>query len=168
MKMRNIFSACFATLLMMSSVAVAQTSACGSFHRTRCIMEGSKEEVKDFQYNAQSRSGLFTQGSVSKMRCVVYRGMEYRMTVCLETDVLGENIQFKITDAATKKELFDSAKEENIKQFEFSCEQTKQLIIEVVVPSGEVKEEKGKPVGAACVGLLIEHKVSERQGFSQY
>jgi hypothetical protein len=41
-------------------------------------------------------------------------------------------------------------------------------VIEVNVPTGEVKEEKGKPVDAACVGMLIEHKVSERTGFSQY
>lgn len=166
--MKNITSILLFAFVFIGFSVLAQTSACGDFHRSRCVIEGSKEDDKAFTYNAQSKSGLFSQGSLSRMRCVVYRGMEYRMTVCLETDVLGDNIQFKILDAATKNELFDSAKEDNIKQFEFRCEQTKQLIIEVLVPSGEVKEEKGKPVGAACVGLLIEHKVSERTGFSQY
>ena len=166
--MKNLFKIFISAFLFFSTVANAQTSACGSFHRSRCVMDGSKEDGKDFQYSAQSRSGLFTQGSVSKMRCVVYRGMEYRMTVCLEKEVLGDNIQYKIIDAVTKNELFDSAKEDNIKQFEFRCEQTKQLIIEVVIPSGEAKAEKGKPMGAACVGLLIEHKGSERTAFAQY
>jgi hypothetical protein len=149
------------------STAVAQTSACGSFHKTACHMEGSKSDRKAFQYNSQSKSGLFGQGTTSKMRCVVYKGMDYRMTVCCET-VLGDKINFKIFDGRTQELLFDNAKNENAQQFEFQAGSTRQLVIEVTVPTGEVKEEKGKPQDAACVGLLIEHKVSEKTGFSQY
>lgn len=150
------------------STAVAQTSACGSFHKTACHMEGSKADRKAFQYNSQSKSGLFAQGSTSKMRCVVYKGMDYRMTVCCETSVLGDKINFKIFDGRTQELLFDNAKNENTQQFEFQAGSTRQLVIEVTVPTGEVKEEKGKPQDAACVGMLIEHKVSEKTGFSQY
>jgi len=146
---------------------IAQTSACGQFHKTACVMEGTKADRKAFAYNAQSKSGLFAQGSTSKMRCVVYKGMDYRMTVCCET-VLGEKINFKIFDGRTQELLFDNAKNEDASQFEFSAGSTRQLVIEVTVPTGEVKEQKGKPVDAACVGMLIEHKVSERTGFSQY
>jgi len=149
------------------STAVAQTSACGSFHKTACHMEGSKSDRKAFQYNSQSKSGLFGQGTTSKMRCVVYKGMDYRMTVCCDI-VLGDKINFKIFDGRTQELLFDNAKNENAQQFEFQAGSTRQLVIEVTVPTGEVKEEKGKPQDAACVGLLIEHKVSEKTGFSQY
>ena len=151
-----------------SSQLNAQASVCGGFHRKHCKMEGTKDDDREFMYNAQSKSGLFAQGSTSKLRCVVYKGMDYRLTVCAETDILGSNIQFKITDAKTKEELFDNTKEENAKQFEFSSSTTRQLIIEVTVPSGESKEQKGKPTDAACVGLLIEHKVSDRVGLSTY
>lgn len=146
---------------------IAQTSACGQFHKTACFMEGSKADRKAFQYNSQSKSGLFAQGTTSKMRCVVYKGMDYRMTVCCET-VLGEKINFKIFDGRTQELLFDSQKNDDTHQFEFQAGSTRQLVIEVTVPTGEVKEQKGKPVDAACVGLLIEHKVSEKTGFSQY
>ena len=149
------------------SSAVAQTSVCGQFHKSNCIIEGTKADRKLFQYNSQSKSGLFAQGSTSKMRCVVYKGMDYRMTVCCET-TLGEKINFKIFDGRTQELLFDSQKNDDTHQFEFQAGSTRQLVIEVTVPTGEVKEEKGKPVDAACVGMLIEHKVSERQGFSQY
>lgn len=155
-------------LMLASGNLLAQASVCGQFHRSKCVMEGSKDDQREFKYNAQSKSGLFAQGSTSKLRCVVYKGMDYRLTVCAETDVLGDNIQFKIFDAKTNEELFDNTKEENVKQFEFSSSTTRQLIIEVTVPSGETKSAKGKPADAACVGLLIEHKVSDRTGFSQY
>jgi hypothetical protein len=147
--------------------ATAQPSVCSGFHKSNCIIEGSRSDRRAFQYNAQSKSGLFAQGSTSKMRCVVYKGMDYRMTVCCET-VLGEKINFKIFDGRTNELLFDSQKNDDTKQFEFSAGSTRQLVIEVTVPTGEVKEEKGKPADAACVGMLIEHKVSDKTGFSQY
>ena len=130
-------------------------------------MEGTKADRKAFQYNSQSKSGLFSQGTTSKMRCVVYKGMDYRMTVCCDA-AIGDKINFKIFDGRTQELLYDNAKNEDSQQFEFQAGSTRQLIIEVTVPTGEVKEEKGKPSDAACVGLLIEHKVSDRVGFSQY
>lgn len=163
--MKNIFLILGVCLGL--NTAVAQTSACGQFHKTACHMEGSKADNKAFQYNSQSKSGLFAQGTTSKMRCVVYKGMDYRMTVCCET-ILGDKINFKIFDGRTQELLFDNAKNEDAPQFEFSAGSTRQLVIEVTVPTGEVKEQKGKPQDAACVGMLIEHKVSEKTGFSQY
>lgn len=155
------------TCLGQTTLLNAQSGPCKDFHRTYCKMEGSRKDKRAFQYNAQSKSGLFAQGATSKMRCVIYKGMDYRMTVCCETQ-LGEKINFKIFDARTNEELFDNAKNENIMQFEFQAASTKPLIIEVTVPTGETKEEAGKPIDAACVGLLIEHKVAEKTGFSQY
>jgi hypothetical protein len=157
-----------ALMSAFSGQGFAQSSVCGQFHRTKCVMEGSKDDDRAFMYNAQSKSGLFAQGATSKLRCVVYKGMDYRLTVCAETDILGDAIQFKIYDAKTNEELFNNTKEEGSKQFEFSSSSTRQLVIEVMIPTGETKEAKGKPVDAACVGLLIEHKVSDKTGFSQY
>src|SRR5438105_6553333 len=88
--------------LSISFGAFAQTSVCGQFHKSNCIIEGTKADKKLFQYNSQSKSGLFAQGSTSKMRCVVYKGMDYRMTVCSEAS-LGEKINFKIFDGRTQE-----------------------------------------------------------------
>lgn len=162
----KIFIKVLIPVLTWSAVS-AQTSVCSNFHRKACHLEGSKADKRAFQYNSQSKSGLFGQGTTSKIRCVVYKGMDYRMTVCCET-VLGDKINFKIYDGRTNEQLFDNTKNDNVQQFEFSSQGTRQLIIEVTVPTGEVKEEKGKPEDAACVGLLIEHKVSDLTGFSQY
>ncbi len=162
-KLFLILAAC----LGMSS-AFAQASVCGGYHKSNCIIEGTKADRKAFGYNSQSKSGLFSQGTTSKMRCVVYKGMDYRMTVCCDVEILGDKIHFKIFDGRTMELLFDSQKNEDTHQFEFSAGSTRQLVIELTVPTGEVKEEKGKPSDAACVGMLIEHKVADKTGFSQY
>lgn len=153
-------------LSTLGTQLMAQAGVCGQFHKKYCKMEGSKSDDRAFMYNSQSKSGLFAQGTISKMRCVIYKGMDYRMTVCCET--AGSTVNFKIFDAKTNEELFDNAKNENTQQFEFQSATTRQLIIEVMIPSGETTSAKGKPIDAACVGLLIEHKVSDRIGFSKY
>lgn len=159
-----LFTVC---LSLFAGLAFSQASVCGQFHREHCQMEGTKRDKRAFQYNAQSKSGLFAQGTISKMRCIVYKGNDYRISVCCET-VIGDKVNFKIYDARTNEELFDNTKNDNTQQFEFQAASTRSLIIEATVPAGDVKEEKGKAENAACVGLLIENKVSDRTGFSQY
>lgn len=157
------------TVLMVSALGtkmMAQAGVCGQFHKKHCVLEGTKEDDREFMYNSQSKSGLFAQGTVSKLRAVVYKGMDYRMSVCCET--AGSTVQFKIFDSKTGEELFDNAKNDNTQQFEFQSAGTRQLLIEVMIPAGEASSAKGKPVDAACVGLLIEHKISDKVGFSKY
>ena len=166
--MKRIYFALLVCIGMAASQeAIAQGSVCTGFHRKYCRMDGTKRDEREFMYNAQSKSGLFAQGTVSKMRCVVYKGMDYRISVCCET-IIGSKVNFKIYDGRTNEELFDNTKNDNVQQFEFQAATSRQLVIEATVPPGDVKEEKGKAESAACVGLLIENKVSDRVGFSQY
>lgn len=150
---------------IFSTSIYSQAGLCGSFHKKYCKVYD--ENGTKWDYNAQSKSGLFNQGMVSKLRCVIYKGMDYRISVCCET-VLGDKVNYKIFDSRTNELLFDNSTAEDTQVFEFQSISTRQLIIEVVVPKGAVEKEKHKPVDAACVGLLIEHKITDRQGFSTY
>ncbi|MGZ3919763.1 MAG: hypothetical protein ACXVC7_05695 [Bacteroidia bacterium] len=150
---------------LMSTAVFSQAGVCGNFHKKYCVLEKNKGEK--WQYNAQSKSGLFNQGMVSKLRCVIYKNMDYRISVCCET-VLGDKVNYKIFDARTNEMLFDNAAAENTQVFEFQSVSTRQLVIEVVVPQGATEKDKHKATDAACVGLLIEHKITDKQGFSQY
>lgn len=161
--MKKILSILVATLI--STAVFSQAGVCGQFHKKYCILE--KEKGVKWQYNAQSKSGLFNQGMVSKLRCVIYKGMDYRISVCCET-VLGDKVNYKIYDAKTSELLFDNSTAEDTQIFEFQSISTRQLIIEVVVPQGATQKEAHKATDAACVGLLIEQKVSDKQGFSAY
>jgi hypothetical protein len=104
---------------------------------------------------------------VSKLRCVIYKGMDYRVSVCCET-VLGDKVNYKIFDSRTNELLFDNSTAEDTQVFEFQSASTRQLVIEVVVPQGATEKNKHKSAQAACVGLLIEHKITDKQGFSAY
>lgn len=150
---------------VFSLTMFSQAGVCGQFHKKYCVYEKNKGEK--WQYNAQSKSGLFNQGMTSKLRCVIYKGMDYRISVCCET-VLGDKVSYKILDARTSEMLFDNATAEDTQVFEFQSVSTRQLIIEVVVPTGATEKDKHKATDAACVGLLIEHKITDKQGFSQY
>lgn len=156
----------FVTLFILSSVmAFSQASVCGQFHRKYCVVETKHGGKEEWMYNAQSKSGLFNQGMTSKIRCVIYKGMDYRINVCVET---GDKAVYKIFDARTNELLYDNSTAQNEPLFEFQSTASRQLIIEVTVPNGATSADKHKPMDAACVGLLIEHKVTDRQGFSQY
>lgn len=161
--MKKIASIIF---IISTTISLAQTSVCSQFHRKYCTVSDEKGGAV-WNYNAQSKSGLFNQGMTSKIRCVIYKGMDYRINVCCET-ALGDKVNYKIFDARTNELLFDNATAENKPLFEFQSTATRQLIIEVTVPKGATDTDKHKPVNAACVGLLIENKVTDKQGFSQY
>lgn len=163
MKMKYVLSIIFTALI--SGAVFSQAGVCGQFHKKYCILESNKNEK--WQYNAQSKSGLFSQGMTSKLRCVIYKGMDYRISVCCETS-LGEKVSYKILDARTNEMLFDNATAEDTQVFEFQSVSTRQLIIEVMVPQGATEKDKHKSTDAACVGLLIEHKITDKAGFSQY
>lgn len=159
----------FLSLFVLSSVLMfSQASVCGQFHRKFCVVESKKGDNGEWLYNAQSKSGLFNQGSTSKIRCVIYKGMDYRINVCCETQEFGDKLNYKIFDARTSELLYDNATAQNAPLFEFQSTVTRQLFIEVTVPNGATEKDAHKPMEAACVGLLIEHKVTPRQGFSQY
>jgi hypothetical protein len=162
--MKNLFLSIF---ILSSALMFSQASVCGGFHRKFCVVETKHGKSEGWMYNAQSRSGLFNQGSTSKIRCVIYKGMDYRINVCCET-AIGDKVNYKIFDSRTSELLYDNATAQNAPLFEFQSTSSRQLIIEVTVPNGATEQDKHKPMDAACVGLLIEHKVSERQGFSQY
>ncbi len=153
------------TIAFLNTSFFAQASVCGQFHKKYCVLEGSS--AGNWQYNAQSKSGLFNQGMVSKLRCVIYKGMDYRISVCCEVTI-GDKVNYKIFDSRTNELLFDNATAEDTQTFEFASVSTRQLIIEVVVPKGATEKDKHKAADAACVGLLIEHKITDRQGFSSY
>ena len=74
--MKKILSIFLVTFIVASGFA--QTSVCGQYHKKYCKFEDDKGNA--WMYNAQSKSGLFNQGMVSKLRCVIYKGMDYRIS----------------------------------------------------------------------------------------
>lgn len=153
------------TIILILSIIflplLSEAQYCNNFHRKYCYSDPGDQI---FNYNGQSKSALFEKGQTSSLRFVAYKDHDYKITVCTEEN-LGNEIAFKIRDGKTGDLLFDNSEEDLIQQFEFSCENTRSLTLEVTVPTGETKEEKFKPSDMACLGVLIEHKATEKTGF---
>ena len=84
-----------ACLFSLGTTVFAQTP-CGDFHKRRC----PRSEDDKFVYDAQSKSGLFGSGQTSDLRMIIYKGLDYRISICAD-DLFGKNVKFKIKDAKT-------------------------------------------------------------------
>lgn len=148
-------------ILALTPLAVS-AQFCNNFHRKNC--RSASDSGEEFLYNGQSKSAMFEKGQTSELKFIAYKGQDYRMVICTET-ALGNQVQFRIRDGRTGDVLYDNSADNMAQEFEFSCENTRHLSLEVTVPTGETKTEKYKPEDMACLGVLIEHKPTTKTGF---
>ena len=84
-------------LLIVSPVAI-HAQEC---HNTVRYCHHSKKE--GYIFNMQSESGAFIQGDTAEVSFIVYKGMEYKVSLCSPShDILNGNFQFKIVEHITK------------------------------------------------------------------
>ncbi len=169
-------------LFVTAASAIAQ-SPCGDFHKRKC----PRSEDDKFVYDAQSKSGLFGSGQTSDLRMIIYKGLDYRISICAD-DLFGKDVKFKIKDAKTGEVMYDNTTDKMVQEVEFSSENTRSILIQVTVPEVSMagKDNKGKKpkdakgdkdkkpapsseklaaADGACVGMLVEHKMSDKTGF---
>lgn len=166
--MRNLLL----TFFFFSSIAlVAQTS---DYTRTRCIdyhkNNCEKSTNKYYQYNSESKSGLFHKGQKSKTLLEAYNGRDYRISICHD-DVFTEPIIMRVIDKTRDEVLYDNSNDNFAKDFEFTVTNTIDLWIEIEVPGeSPLNKLKNKAIlrrdsNVGCIGLLIEYMVTPRKGF---
>ncbi len=84
------------TLAIIIAPAVSFGQYCNYFHTKYCL----PSENDLFQLNGQSKSALFSKGQTSELSIIVYKGQDYRISLCMDEN-LGSQIAFKIYE--TKK-----------------------------------------------------------------
>ena len=82
---------------------------CNSFHEKFC--EYSDNEM--YKPNGQSKSALFSKGQTSELSVVVYKGQDYRISLCIDQN-LGNQIAFKVYE--TKKVKVEKVVEKKEKE----------------------------------------------------
>ena len=147
-------------LLFAGTVISLNAQHCYDFHRSNCY----PSDNEFFEYNGQSKSALFAKGTTSTLNVVIYKGQDYRFSFCLE-DHLGDRVVYKIMDGKSKEVLYDNASDEYADTFEFSCEYTRKIIVEMTIPDDGHGGEQLKPKDMGCLGFLIEHMPTPRSGF---
>ena len=82
--------------VIVVSPAVSFGQYCNYFHSKYC--QPSENDM--FKLNGQSKSALFAKGQTSELNIIVYKGQDYRISLCMDEN-LGAQIQFKVYE--TKK-----------------------------------------------------------------
>jgi hypothetical protein len=140
--------------------AESASSMCVDYHKSACKF--SKEDIL-YKYNSQSRDALFRPGQTSKLTFTATKGYDYRFTIAAEDKILqGGAVSFKIMDAKTKKELYNS-EEDGGTEFEFICDSSINLTVEISTP--EAAAEAKSKVIYGCVGFLLESRKTLDTGF---
>ena len=146
--------------LSVSSFANAQ-SGCKSI-KNKC--DGFGEPYK---YSGQSKSGVFELGQSSEFKMTTYGGFEYSVSLCADKQLKG--IFFRIKEKSNNGTvLYDGQAEgDEMNWKQFYIEDSKSLIIEVVVPEGdESKGEIDYEDTYGCVAIIIEYNKIGKKGFN--
>ena len=106
-------------VLVTISPVISFGQYCNHFHKKYC----NPSENDYFKLNGQSKSALFAKGQTSELNIIVYKGQDYRISMCMDEN-LGTQIQFKIYE--TKKVKVEKVFETKTTEDEFKpCEDCK-------------------------------------------
>jgi hypothetical protein len=80
-------------LLLGISTAQAQYD-CNDYHRFNC----DRSTDARFKLNGQSRSAMVKVGEETELNIIVYRGQDYRISVCHDDRILGEHLAIRLVE----------------------------------------------------------------------
>ncbi len=147
-----------------------------------CLNQFSKKEDKGafWNINNQSRSAAFEKGKVYEMSFIGYEGFEYRLSTC--TDIASSSgVKFQLAqdevvrvkdgngNTNIKKQrtiVFDNESDGMTPFVLFTTDKTKKFYLSVNVPAtGSSDNRKLTNTDNVCVGVLIEHRRTQKLGF---
>lgn len=160
--MRNLIIIFLSFIIVFSFNTIAYSQKkCDDYVIRNCDSYGPP-----FKYSGQSKSAIFELGQKSLFSITVYKGFEYRISLCAEKNM--KDVLFRIREDNTNKTiLYDSSvDEEDFLEKLFYVKSTKNLLVEVYVPEGDIPiEEQTYKKRFGCVGVLIEYDKRKGTGF---
>ena len=157
---------------------------CNHYHDKYCAP--SENEI--FKLNGQSKSALFSKGQTSELSILVYKKLDYRISLCMDEN-LGSQVGFKIYEMKKvrvekvvkdntviviekqKELLYDNSEDGYANEIEFTVEKSRRLVVEISIPGdggGSSTKKKSKLLKSSdmgCVGILVEHMTTPKTGF---
>lgn len=163
--------------VLLAGQAFGQTG-CTDYHKFNCERSGDSR----FTVNGQSRSAMVKVGEETELNIIVYRGQDYRITVCHDEKILGGELAIRLVEKVrvpkegggangqreyeeTEKVLWDNTEHDMAQDIEFSCTATKRIAVEVNAPGAAERKGKKADLDIGCVGILIEHMPTPGLGF---
>ncbi len=142
---KALYSLLFFTLL--AGAPMQSHAQCKSFTKKHCI-----PNLTPYVYNGQLNSAVLSEGDVAELLLTFYADQDYRVQVCGHP-ALG-NIQFQVFDTEENL-IFDNAKKDYVKYWDFKSNSTQQLIVRVTVPQ---ENNRSGMVQTGCVSILVGFK----------
>lgn len=118
--MRKIKNILLTLTLVIPFIGTAQY--CNTFHTKFCEPAGGM-----YSLNGQSKSALFSKGQTSELNVVVYKGQDYKITLCFD-ETLGSQIAFKMYE--TKKVKVEKVVETKTMEDEYQKNENGELAVD--------------------------------------
>ncbi|NOQ73691.1 MAG: hypothetical protein GQ574_16915 [Crocinitomix sp.] len=167
-------------VLLLSAIMVQAYAQCNKTHYL-CMGQFSKEDKSAYwNLNNQSRSAAFEKGKVYEMSFVAYEGFEYRLSTCTDIESstgvkfeLAKDIVVRVKDASgntnikrQREVIFDNEDDGMTPFVLFTSDKTRKFYLSVNVPAtGSSDNKKLTNTDNVCVGVLLEHRRTEKLGF---
>lgn len=116
--LKKIFTALLITALPM----LVSAQYCNTFHTKFCEPAGGM-----YTLNGQSKSALFSKGQTSELNVIVYKGQDYRISLCFD-QTLGSQITFKVYE--TKKVKVEKVVETKTMEDEYKKDENGELAVD--------------------------------------
>ncbi len=129
---------------ILSALPFLSHSQCKSFTKQVCM-----PKLNPYIYNGQLNSAILNEGDIAELVLTFYGGQDYRIAVCSEESI--GKVQFKLLDT-DRNTIFDNSEQEFAIFWDFRCNSTQQIIVEVLVPESEAIEDAVK---SGCVSILV-------------
>jgi hypothetical protein len=167
-------------VLLLSAIVFQAYAQCNKTHYL-CMGQFSKEDKSAYwNLNNQSRSAAFEKGKVYEMSFVAYEGFEYRLSTCTDIESatgvkfeLAKDIVVRVKDAngntnikRQREVIFDNEDDGMTPFVLFTSDKTRKFYLSVNVPAtGSSDNKKLTNTDNVCVGVLLEHRRTEKLGF---
>ncbi len=132
-------------IILFALTSNAANAQCKNFAKRVC-----KLELHPFIHDGNYNAAILTEGEEAELYKTFYSGQQYRIAIC-GSDALPP-IQFQIMDLS-RNVLYDNAKKEYARTWDFELESSQQLIIWVKVSNREVSENVDLISG--CVSIMF-------------
>lgn len=170
----------FAGAFLFSIILLQAYAQCNRTHYM-CTQQFSKEDRGSYwNMNNQSRSAAFEKGKVYEMSFIAYEGFEYRLSTCSDVESansvkfeLAKDIVVRVKDEngntnirRQREVIFDNEDDGMTPFVLFTTDKTTKFYVSVNVPAtGSSEDKKLTNTDNVCVGVLIEHRKTEKLGF---
>lgn len=105
--MRTLRHTLTAAVCSLSVFALAQ-SECGDYHKFNCARASDAR----FSINGQSKSASVQVGVPTELNIIVYKGQDYRISLCHDQKVLGDQLSIRLVEKIREpREVTEQVKE---------------------------------------------------------